>query len=314
MNFLEYRPLGGTGHSSSVVTLGCCALGRISQSDADKIIELALAHGINHFDVAPMYGDAELRLQPWLATHREEIFLACKTNQWRKPDAVKELHQSLNRLGTDYLDLYQFHGLDGITDLETAFGPNGALQAMRDAQDDGVIRYIGMTSHRPSTLIEALQRYDLDTILFPLNFVTKHYACPENDFTPLLALAQQKNVGTIAMKAFAKQPWSPIYATQPRDRRPYSTWYEPFDQQAHIDRCLWYALSQGVTTVATACDIRLVSAILDAAERYRPLTRDEQDYLVRSAEVFRPLCSQPAFYTQHYQCDSSCTLHDAAVE
>jgi aryl-alcohol dehydrogenase-like predicted oxidoreductase len=314
VNFLEYRPLGRTGHNSSIITLGCCALGRIPQSTADEIIELALDQGVNHFDVAPMYGDAELRLRPWLATHRDDIFLACKTNQWRKTDAAKELQRSLDRLGTDYLDLYQFHGLDGISDLEIAFGPDGALQAMREAQSDGLIRYIGMTSHRPSTLIDALQRYDLDTVLFPLNFVTKHYACPENDFTALLVLAQQKNVGVIAMKAFAKQPWPSAFAAKPRDRRPYATWYEPFDQQAQIDRCLWYALSQGVTTVASACDIRLIPAILDAAERYHPLTLAERDRLVGSAEAWRPLCSSPAFYTQHYHCDPSCALYAASVE
>jgi len=314
VNFLEYRPLGRTGHTSSIVTLGCCALGHISQSAADEIIELALARGVNHFDVAPLYGDAELRLRPWLATRREDIFLACKTNQWRKTDAAHELQRSLDRLGTDYLDLYQFHGLDGMTDLETAFGPDGALQAMREAQAEGLIRYIGMTSHRPPTLIEALRRFDLDTVLFPLNFVTKYYACPENDFTALLALAQMKNVGTIAMKAFAKQPWSPAFAVQPRDRRPYTTWYEPFDQPAQIDQCLRYALSQGVTTVASACDIHLVPTILNAADRYHPLTQDEQDHLVSSAKAWRPLCSASTFYRQHYRCDPSCVLYDSFVE
>jgi aryl-alcohol dehydrogenase-like predicted oxidoreductase len=309
---MDYRLLGQTGHKSSIVTLGCCALGRISQPVADDIIELALSRGVNHFDVAPMYGDAELRLRPWMMTHRKDIFLACKTNKWRKTEAAKELQQSLERLGTDYIDLYQFHGLDGLSDLDAAFGPDGALQAMREAKDDGLIRYIGMTSHRPATLIEALRRYDLDTVLFPLNFIITKYACPENEYETLLTLAKQKKVGTIVMKAFAKRPWPPHVATQPRESRPYSTWYEPFDQPTQIDLCLWYALSQGVTTVASACDVRLVPAILNAAERYRRLTPDEQTHLVNSAEDLLPLCQSSTFYTQHYPCDPSCCLLDAS--
>ena len=177
--FMEKRRLGRTGHMSSIITLGCCALGRISQEEADKIIELALSHGVNHFDVAPTYGDAELRLRPWMKDHRDEIFLACKTQKRTKKEASEELKRSLERLGVDYIDLYQFHGLDDLKELEVAFGPEGALQAMLEAREEGVIKYIGITSHRPPTIIEALKRFDLDTVLFPLNFVLRKHHCPE---------------------------------------------------------------------------------------------------------------------------------------
>ncbi len=279
---MEKRRLGRTGHMSTIITFGCVALGKVSQDEADDTIELALSHGVNHFDVAPTYGEAELRLRPWMKEHRDDIFLACKTRKRTRKEAAEELNRSLERLGVDYLDLYQFHGLDDLKELDMAFGPDGALEAMLEARDEGIVKYIGITSHRPLAHMEALKRFDLDTVLFPLNFVLRRHHVPENDYEPLLKLAKQKDVGTIVMKAFAKQPW-------PTDKRPYRTWYEPFGTQADIDRCLWFALSQGVTTVASAGDIRLIPKILDAAERCRKLSKDEQDQLIESATNLKPL-------------------------
>ena len=285
---MERRRLGRTGHMSSIITLGCCVLGNIPQKEADKIIEFALSHGVNHFDVAPTYGDAELRLRPWMKEHRDEIFLACKTVKRTKKEASEELERSLERLGVDHIDLYQFHGLDDMKDLEVAFEPEGALQAMLEAKEEGIIKYIGITSHRPPTIIEALKRFDLDTVLFPLNFVLRKHRCPENDYEPVLKIAKERDIGTIVMKAFAKGPWQGELAKQP-EKRPYSTWYEPFDSQTDIDKCLWFALSQGVTTVASACDVRLVPKIIDAAERYRELSVEEQKKLIESAASLKPL-------------------------
>jgi len=285
---MEKRRLGRTGHMSSIITLGCCVLGNIPQKEADRIIDLALSHGVNHFDVAPTYGDAELRLRPWMKEHRDEIFLACKTGKRTKKEASRELERSLERLGVDHLDLYQFHGLDDMKELEVAFGPEGALQAMLKAKEEGTIKYIGITSHRPPTIIEALKRFDLDTVLFPLNFVLRRHRYPENDYEPVLKIANERDIGTIAMKTFARGPWPPELAEQPA-KRPYSTWYEPFVSQTEIDKCLWFALSQGVTTVASACDIRLVPKIIDAAERYRELSVEEQEKLIESAASLKPL-------------------------
>jgi len=288
MLVMEKRRLGRTCHMSSVITLGCCVLGHLSQKEADRIVELALSHGINHFDVAPTYGEAELRLRPWMKEHRDEIFLACKTQKRTKKEASEELKRSLERLGVDYIDLYQFHGLDDLKELKVAFSPEGALQAMLEAKEEGIIKYIGITSHRPPTIIEALKRFDLDTVLFPLNFVLRRHRCPENDYEPILKIAKERDIGTIVMKAFAKGPWQGELAEK-REKRPYSTWYEPFDSQEEIDKCLWFALSQGVTTVASACDARLVPKIIDAAERYQELTADEQKELVESAANLKPL-------------------------
>jgi len=285
---MEKRMLGKTGHMSSIVTLGCVAFGRVPQKEADRIIDLALSHGVNHFDVAPTYGEAEVRLRPWMKEYRDEIFLACKTLKRTRKEASEELERSLRRLGVDYIDLYQLHALDDPMEMEVALRPDGALQAMIEAREEGLIRYIGITSHRSPTIIEALKRFEFDTVLFPLNFVLRRHRCPENDYEPILEIAREKNIGTIVMKAFAKGPWPPEVAEHP-EKRPYSTWYEPFSSQEEIDKCLWFALSQGVTTVASAGDIRLVPKIIDAAERFRELTIEEQEKLVESAANLKPI-------------------------
>jgi aryl-alcohol dehydrogenase-like predicted oxidoreductase len=286
---MEGRRLGRTGHLSSIITFGCCSIGRVSQKEADKVIELALSKGVNHFDVAPSYGEAELRLKPWMKEYRDDVFLACKTGKRTKKEAGDELSKSLRRIGVDYFDLYQFHGLDDLGELEVAFGPEGALQTMIEARDEGLIKHIGITSHRPPTIIEALKRFDLDTVLFPMNFVLSKHRLPENDYEPLLRIAEQRDIGTIVMKAFAKRPWPHSIVEQPREKRPYSTWYEPFDTQLEIERCLNFALSQRVTTLASACDISLVPMIIKAAERHKALTRNEQEMLIESAKDLKPL-------------------------
>lgn len=291
---VEKRVLGRTGHLSSVVTFGCAALSSVSQKDADSIIELVLDHGVNHFDVSPVYGQAELKLRPWMKNYRDEIFLACKTGKRTRKEANVELKRSLERLGVDYLDFYQIHGLDELSDLEIAFGDEGALQMMLEAKEKGVIGNIGITSHKPQIIVEALNRFDLDTILIPVNFVLRKHQQPMNDYEPVLRLARKLNIGVISMKAFAKGPCSP-YATWDRPCRPHSTWYLPFDKQDEIDLCLWFALSQDITTVASAGDCRLVPKIIDAAERYCALSSCEQKELVESASKFTPLFDDVRF-------------------
>ena len=267
------------------MALGCASLGKVVQDEADRITDLAISHGVNHFDVAPTYGEAELRLRPCMKEHRDKVFLACKTTKRTKKEAAEELKRSLERMGVDHIDLYQFHGLDDFKELEIAFGPDGALQAMLEARDKGIIKYIGITSHRPPTVIEVLKRFDLDTVLFPLNFVLRKHRQPENDYEPILKIAEERDIGTIVMKAFVKQPWQ-------TEKHAYATWYEPFESQDDIDRCLWFALSQDVTTAASAGDILLVPKIVDAAERYHKLTIKEQARIVESATNLKPLFPQ----------------------
>jgi aryl-alcohol dehydrogenase-like predicted oxidoreductase len=279
---MEKRRLGRTDHMSSIVTFGCYALSKIPQEEADQVIQMALEYGINHFDVAPSYGEAELRLRPWLQKRRNEIFLACKTLRRKKEEAKEDLYRSMERLGVRQIDLYQIHALDNPEDVEIVMSSNGALETIKEARENGLIKYIGITSHRPPTLLKALERFDFDTIMFPLNFVLRKHRCRENDYEPLLKIAEERDMGMIAIKAFAKRPWE-------GEKRHYQTWYEPFDKPEEIELCLRFALSQGVTTVATPGDPNLVPLILKAAEKFRELTKVEQQELVESASNLVPI-------------------------
>jgi len=279
---LEKRRLGRAGHMSSVVAFGGAALSKVEQSVADEAVRLALDHGVNHFDVAPTYGEAELRLRPWMKEYRSQVFLACKTTKRTRDEAWAELRRSMERLGVDSFDLYQLHGLDKLEELDVALGPGGAMEAFLEAREQGLVRYIGITGHRLPTQVEALKRFDLDTVLFPLNYVLRAHRVEENDYEPLLRLARARDVGLMAIKAIAKRPWQ-------TETHAYETWYEPFDSQRDIDLALWFALSQGITTAVMAGDVRLIPKILDAAERLRELSETEQAELVKSAASLKPI-------------------------
>jgi aryl-alcohol dehydrogenase-like predicted oxidoreductase len=266
---------------SSVLAFGGYTFNDISQPETDKIMEIVLEHDINHIDVAPSYGMAEERLGNWIRKHRDNFFLACKTQKRTKNEARRELDSSLKRLKAEYFDLYQLHALDSLSELDTALGEGGAMEAILEAKEEGLVRHVGITSHVPLTIFEAVRRFDFDTILFPLNYILKCHAIPENDYGPLLKLAKKKDLGTIAMKAFTKQPW--------QGERRYQTWYEPWDTQDRIDEALWFTLSQGVTTAASSGEPRLFEMMVDAAERYRSLSRDEQRELIESAAGLKPL-------------------------
>lgn len=283
---METRPLGETGHDSSVLTYGTIALNYVDQERADEMVENALEAGVNHFDVAPTYGDAELKLAPKLQEHRDEIFLGCKTQERTYYGAWGELHRSLERLGVEKIDLYQFHAvtrydeLDAITgeySPEMAQGDHdpGALQALLDAKEAGLIDHIGLTSHGdPSLIRDAIERIpELETVMFPYNHVLAGKEGPEYDYGSVLDLAEEKGLGTLCIKGFAKGPWD---EDLPEDERPYDTWYEPYDTEDEIVDCLRFALSQGMTSIPSAGDPDLVPHILEAAQEYEAMSEAEQ--------------------------------------
>ena len=279
---MEQRRLGKTEHMSSLLTFGAAALWKVTQAEADAAIEMAVEHGVNHFDVAPTYGQAEMHLGPWMEKHHKEIFLACKTQARSKAKAWESIKRSLETLRVDYFDLYQFHGVDDLETLNVILGPEGALEAVLEAREQKLVRHIGITGHRPFLQVEALNRFAFDTVLFPLNPVIAAHTDDLNDFVTLLGIAQQKDVGIIAMKALAKRRW-------PWEIHMYQTWYEPFDRQAEIDASLWYTLSQGVTTAPMPGDLHLWPMIIDAAERFRTLDLQEQEAAVHQVRRYMPL-------------------------
>ena len=279
---MEKRRLGKTEQMSSVIAFGSAALWKVSQAQADAAIELATEHGVNHFDVAPSYGQAEIRLGPWMQKHHKEVFLACKTTERGKTGAWESIKRSLEMLKVGYFDLYQLHGVNDLETLDAVLSPRGALEAVLEAKEQGLVRHIGITGHRPFVQIEALNRFDFDTLLFPVNCVLAAHRNDFNDFTLLLEIAQQKDVGTIGIKAVAKRPWE-------SEMRMYRTWYEPFDEQTEIDKSLWYALNQGITTAAMPADLRLWPLVIDAAERFRGMDAGEQEEVVSQVRQYRPI-------------------------
>lgn len=279
---MDKRKLGRTGQMSSILTFGAAAFSKISQAKADAAIGLAIEHGINHFDVAPSYGQAEIRLGPWMEKHHEEVFLACKTAERTKKEAWNSLRNSLKALRVDYFDLFQFHSVSDLETLDTILGDNGALEAVLEAKEQGLVRNIGITGHSPCVLVEALNRFDFATVLFPLNRVLTAHRTDYSDVASLVDITRQKNVGTIAIKAVAKQPWG---------EKPhiYSTWYEPFDQPADIDKSLWHTLSHDITTAVLPSDVSLWPAVIDAAERFKPLSPQEQEEAVSQVRQYRTI-------------------------
>lgn len=267
---MENRSLGKTGYKSSVLALGGAALWDVTQDEADTAIRMTLDHGINYFDVSPRYGQAEMRLGPWIEKHRKEIFLACKTADRGKTKAWESIRRSLDRLRTDYFDLFQFHMVSDTETLNVVLGPGGALEAVLEAKDKGLVRCIGITGHRPYVQIEALNRFEFDTICFPLNRVISARPNDYSDFSFLMDVAHEKGVGIIAIKAVAKQPWG-------LGPHMYRTWYEPFSNQIDIDKGIWYTLSQSVSTAVMPADVRLWPAVIDAAERFELQDTFEQE-------------------------------------
>ncbi|SDM44047.1 Predicted oxidoreductase of the aldo/keto reductase family [Halogranum gelatinilyticum] len=278
---MQTRPLGDTGHDSTIMTFGAIALNWLDQEGANQMVELMLDRGVNHFDVAPMYGDAELKLGPKLRQHREDIFLGCKTQERDAEGARRKMDQSLNRLGVDHIDLYQIHGLEYEHELDTITAEGGALETIREAKAEGTISHIGLTSHgNPQLILDAIDRIDdLDSLMFPLNPVVVGKDDEDHAYDAVLERAAEEGIGTLGIKAFARGPW-PSTDELPEADRPYANWYEPVDTPDEITERFDFAASQGLTSVVSMGDPKLVSMVLHAATQYDGMTDEAQRSLV----------------------------------
>jgi aryl-alcohol dehydrogenase-like predicted oxidoreductase len=282
---METRRFGRTGHMSTIAIFGAAALWDISQEDADKVMESVIAAGINHIDVAPSYGQAELRIGPWIPRERQHFFLGCKTTERTKEGAWNEMQASLKRLQTEAFDLYQCHAVTTMEELDKITMKGGALEAFVKARREGLTRFIGITGHgaqAPQIYLEALRRFDFDSVLFPLNFV--QMANPEyRKYTEeLIAICKARDVGTMAIKTIAKGPWGEKQHTA-------TTWYEPFDQSTEIQRAVNFALSYEVTGLCTAGDTHVLPLVISACENFSPLSKDEMEEMIESGRQLEPL-------------------------
>lgn len=282
---METRRFGRTGHMSTVAIFGAAAFWEISQEDADKVMEQIIEAGINHIDVAPGYRQAEIRIGPWMPRERGRFFLGCKTQERTREGAWKEMHESLKRLQTETFDLYQFHAITTMEELDAITMKGGALEAFEQARREGLTKFIGITGHgvnAPQIYLEALRRFDFDSILFPLNFV--QMANPEyrKHAKELIATCRAKDVGTMVIKTITKAPWGERQHTA-------NTWYEPFDKMDEIQRGVNFALSYDVTGLCTVGDTRLLPMVIQACEKFTRLNQDEIEQMIKSGEQYEPL-------------------------
>src|SRR5689334_24921046 len=282
---METRRFGRTGHMSTVAIFGAAAFYQISQEEADKVMELVIEAGINHIDVAPGYGEAEIRIGPWMPRERGRFFLGCKTQQRTKEGAWQELRRSLERLQTETFDLYQCHAVTTMEELDAVTMKGGALEAFVEAREKGLTKYLGITGHgvnAPQIYLEALRRFDFDSILFPLNFVQMGNPEYRKYAEGLIAECKAKDVGTMVIKTITKAPWGERQHTA-------TTWYEPFDKMDEIQKGVNFALSYEVTGLCTAGDTRILPMVLQACENFSPLNQDGIEEMIKSGEQYEPL-------------------------
>jgi predicted aldo/keto reductase-like oxidoreductase len=287
---METRTLGRLDHRSSVLIYGAAALSDVTQDVADRSIQEALDGGINHVDVAASYGDAELRLGPWMSQIRDRIFLATKTGQRDRESAWREINASLERLQTDRIDLIQLHGVGDLNELDLATGADGALEAATRAVDEGLVGAVGITGHgwtAPATHLEALGRYPFATVLTPLNPVLWRDDAYRTDYLALVDEVRRQDAGLMTIKTGSRRNW-PEGA-----EHTHTTWYEPFDEQERITAAVSWVLShEEVTGIPTAGDVSLLRLFLEA-ERNRVAPADGEASLSTDADYESPFVAMP---------------------
>ncbi|HEY3199162.1 MAG TPA: aldo/keto reductase [Actinomycetes bacterium] len=288
---MEYRRLGRLDHRSSVLLYGAAALASVEQEVADRSILEALDAGINHFDVAASYGDAELRLGPWMSRIRDRIFLATKTGERSREAAWSQINASLERLQTERLDLLQLHAVGDLEDLDRVVGPGGALEAATRAVDEGLVDAVGITGHgseAPAVHLEALRRFPFATVLTPLNPVLWRDAVYRASYEALAEEVHRQDVGLMIIKTISRRNWP-----DGPEGAPYTTWYEPLDGEDRIRAAVsWVLAHKEITGLATAGDIRLLGATI-AAEQDRIAAEEAAAVLSDDPAYSSPFVSMP---------------------
>jgi aryl-alcohol dehydrogenase-like predicted oxidoreductase len=283
---MEKRRLGRTGHESTIVTFGAISVGKKedNQEMADEAIEMVLQHGINHFDIAPGYGLAMERVAPWMPKIRDKIFLGAKTTKRTRDEARESIDECMKRLNVDKFDLFQHHGIGTMEELDKATAPGGALEALIELREQGGTKWLGITGHgpdAPKVHLEALRRFDFDTIMFPVSAAIFRNDDYRRDAEALFAEAHRRDVGIQTIKMLARGGWGD-------HERDHPVWYDPHRDQDEIDKALWWQQSQPIHTAPSTGSLALLPKILDAAERFRPLSPVEQQAVLDSQSPPHP--------------------------
>jgi aryl-alcohol dehydrogenase-like predicted oxidoreductase len=280
---IPVQPFGRTGHASTRIIFGAAALGSVTQDEADDTLDLISQHGVNHIDTAASYGDAELRLAPFLQTRRDDYFLATKTGERTRDAAYAEITRSLERMQVDQVDLLQLHNLVEEDEWQAAFAKGGALQAAVQARDEGMVRFIGVTGHGVTVAqqhLRSLEEFDFASVLLPYNFSMTRNTAYMDDFEALATVCADRGVALQTIKSITRAPWSE------GAEQFASTWYEPLQDQQAIDTAVSWVLGRPDAFLNTVGDIHILPKVLDAVGRFekRP-TDDEMDQLEAAWEL-----------------------------
>ena len=279
---IAHRPLGKTGEHLSIIGFGGIVVMNETPGESSNIVAEAVDRGINYFDVAPTYGNAQERLGPALEPFRKNVFLACKTDKRTKDDARKELEESLRLLRTDHVDLYQLHHLTTREEVEQVFGPDGAMETFQAARKEGKVRFLGFSAHSVEAALLALDHFDFDTILFPINFVLFSQA----KFGPqIVAKAREKGMGILALKAMAKTVWPKNAGKHPHSK----CWYSPAALPAEAALALRWTLSQPITAAVPPGDEAYFRLAMDVAQKFEPIRPEEEKTLLAGAAGQEPI-------------------------
>lgn len=278
---MEQRTLGRTGRKLSIVGFGGIVVMNETDEAAAAFVKEAIARGISYFDVAPSYGNAEDRLGPALEPYRKDVFLACKTQERTRSGAEAELKRSLEKMRTDHFDLYQFHAVTTMADVDTITGKGGALEAFLDAREQGLIQHIGFSAHGEQAALALLDRFQFDTILYPINWVMWH----AGNFGPsVVQKAQEQGLGILALKTLARQPW-PAGA----EKKYPKCWYQPVDTPEDALLGMRFTLGRGVTAAVSPSHAELLWYMCDVAGQVSPLSAEEETQLAARSNDYKPL-------------------------
>jgi len=276
---------GRTGHESTRILFGGAALFAVTQAEADATLDLLFEHGINHIDTAASYGEAERRIGPWMKRYRDQFFLATKTEDRTRKAARESLQRSLELLQTDHVDLFQIHNLSTQEEWKTALGPGGALEAFVEAREQGLVRFIGITGHGTDIArlhIDALERFDFDSVLLPYNYPMMQNPRYAADVNELFRICAERNIATQAIKSITRAPWGDHLQTR-------STWYEPLEDQADIDLAVHWVLGEPAAFLNSVADIHVLPRVLDAAQRYQRKPSDGEMQALTARASMQPL-------------------------
>jgi len=255
---------GHTDHESTRVIFGAAAFWDTPQKDVDATMDMILQNGVNHVDTAASYGKSEQLLGDWIRRHGKPFFLATKTDQRTRQTAYDQIRRSLDLLHVDQVDMIQLHALHEEPDWTTAFGAGGVIEAVVQAREEGLARFIGVTGHGVPVAefhLRSLAQFDFDAVLLPYSYVMMKNLQYAESFNKMLDVCKERNIAVQTIKGITRSPWNDMQQNR-------TTWYRPLEEQADIDLAVHWVFGNSQVFLNTAGDINLLPRILKSAHNF----------------------------------------------